>query len=159
MNRYLWPLIFIILISCGTETGNPFTTSSGNSGEAPVSDGTTTMIYQVVVSSCKKIAQCYSSNLSESTCISKVLSDGKFDTELGLSDGIYNTTQEMINAETANSITPNQSESDQCKADISALNCSDSEVVNAYDISSPNDFGSLFEIIPTGAGSCNDIFN
>lgn len=144
-------LLLLLLVGCGTETGNPITPSSPASGE----DGTTTSTEGILEKVCEKIESCYS--VKESTCKTNTLEEDGFDDAFDIAD--YDDLQAIVDAETAGDLSVTSTSAvTQCKTDIENLSCSDSEVVNAYSTSSPNDYSNMADIIPTNAGSCQDIF-
>jgi hypothetical protein len=148
-------IIMFILISCGTETGNPLTEPQTSIGE----DSPSTKSGLVLSVACNKLYECYSGYITLSNCEIGIFAQDNFDTVLGLIDGIYLTASEIVAAEVGGKISGNQNELSQCLTDINSLSCSDNEVVNSFDINSSTDYSNAFQIIPTGAGSCNDIFN
>jgi hypothetical protein len=155
--KLLFIICYLFLFSCGTETGNPITkTSNGNPDAGADQESTASEL--VFGKSCDILFSCYPSSMTLSSCGVSFLAQDGFDTVLGITDGLYVTGKEIVDAERSESLTPNTTEFDQCLADIGNLSCSDNEVVNAFDDSNPSDFSNAFKIIPTGSGSCNDIF-
>jgi hypothetical protein len=157
--KFIILLLSLMVSSCGTETGNPFIDYFGNTATSynpGVVLNTDTAV--VVYYACSKLTECNSSTLDYSDCETALLTLDTFDTELGLVDGVYTDNQAILDAEDGNTITPNETESAQCLSDLLALGCSDSEVTNAFDSNSPSDFSNAHQVIPAGAGSCNDMF-
>ena len=152
------------MLSCGTEVGNPLTvfqsgTDDSDEPENNDSDASlTTFSANLEVVVCTKLSECYASTLTEKNCLSAIPAVDGFDIELGLVGANYNSLSDVKTAESNSLITPNSTSSAQCLNDIKALTCTDSEVINAYDISNPTDYSNLYLITPVGAGSCNDVF-
>lgn len=157
LNSFLISVLLLI-ISCGTETGNPFLDgepSGGNDSQ----NGLITLSEQVLNSSCEKLVNCYSSVLTKENCLTGLKLQVNFDTEFGLTDGVFSDFQAIIEAEAEEVLVASGPKVNQCRQDIENLLCSDNEVTSAFDTNFPSIFSSSYNLIPTGAGSCNDIFN
>ena len=149
--KYL--LLIFLFLSCGTETGNPI--EEDDSGQALPGDSVDYFTFNLADNVCDKLIECYSEVSDVSACIQKVLSVDGFDLALNLSS-TYSDLNEIYTDEKNSTISKNSTESSQCIADIKALSCSDSEVINAFDSSSPNDYSNTANMVPTNAGSCQD---
>ena len=133
-----------LLLSCATETGNP----SANSNPAEL-----TTLETLRNTACEKLVQCYAS-LDADDCIAGVNATTNIDTELGLTIGQYFNYQAAINGEISGAIGSTGAAATQCDSDLSALVCGSAEVLNAYSAGAPADFSNVFELFPSGAGSC-----
>jgi hypothetical protein len=150
MIKILNLLILCICIGCGTETGNPLLDPDHLNSDQPVVGLLETM--------CLKLSKCHA-GLTFNICESNVLLQDNIDTAIGLGDGIYTSYQAIIDAESNGEISENRLPTVQCYLDITNMKCNDSEVTNAYDIANPTDFTSVYKLLITGAGSCQDMFN
>ena len=148
--KYL--LLVFLFIGCGTETGNPIQEGSVMPGDSTNSD---LLTYRLADNVCDKLIECYDEVTSVSDCINQVLSVDGFDDALDLNSS-YSNLREIFNDERDSVLTSNSTEAAQCITDINALSCSDSEVINAFNSSSPNDYSNTPNIVPTNAGSCQD---
>jgi hypothetical protein len=149
-----------MIMSCGTEVGNPLTALNNEGSDDPVDSDASLSLFSSNLETgvCTKLFECYSSTLSKVACLNAISIVDGFDTELGLDGGNYNSLSDIKTAESSSLITPDSTSSSQCLSDISALVCTDSEVINAYDISNSTNYSSFYLIVPSGAGSCNDVF-
>lgn len=153
MKKYF--LILLLLCGCGTETGNPI-----NSGEFSSGTNEDTVYFSNTLAEtiCNKLIACFSDITDLTSCKEEIENETGFDSALSLGSS-YSSLELILEAEKTSKIALNSTESAQCKTDIENLNCSDSEVINAYDSSSPSDYSQVANIIPVNAGSCQDAFN
>lgn len=149
--KYLFFILYF-LMSCGTEVGNPIQDGNLQAGEPT---GATT-VFPILQSICDKVSECYSVDL-EVCATSSLLVDG-FDSVLNLGTTNYTNLQEIVDDELLGVISANSTFETQCQSDIENLLCSDSEVIAAYNPAAPNDYSSMFRIIPIGGGSCQDVY-
>ena len=152
--KYL--ILFLLLCSCGTETGNPI--SEDDSGQALPGDGITYFTLTTADNICDKLIECYGEITDVSACIEKLKTIDGFDTALDLEDD-YSNFNDIYLDEKNSVFTINSDYNQQCQSDINGLTCSDSEVINAYDSASPNDYSNVPNIIPVGSGSCQDVLS
>ena len=146
--KYL--LLVFLFIGCGTETGNPI------QGGGLFQGGQVSLFtYRLAESVCEKLIECYDEVISVNDCIKEVEDIDGFDIALNL-DSNYTDLNDIYIDESGSVITSSSTEAAQCITDINALSCSDSEVINAFNSSSPNDYSNTANIVPTNAGSCQD---
>lgn len=152
----------------GTDTGNPTTSSEGdtgdtgdsgsNGGDNPVSaDATPTGAVQISVALCSVLTPCYTS-LSETNCEAGVLAATNLVDEFGLSTADYADLQAVSSAEAASTIAPNSTLLTTCLDNIDALTCTNAGVLTAYNPSNPNNFENVEDMIPAGTDSCGGVY-
>ena len=149
MKRILiWNLILIL--SCGTETGNPVHNSDLDNNN---DESFSSLLLQEI---CEKQTSCFIQNPSCSNLLR--LQDG-FDIKFGLNSSIYSTFEGIFEAVNSGEITININNQSQCLKDIKALSCTDTEVQEAFNSSNSSDYTNSYKIIPTTSNSCNDLFD
>jgi hypothetical protein len=156
MKMILLVLTLLSLASCGTETGNPEATSGEGDQNLPQSGYQDTITGSIATLACQKVSSCYS--VTQETCLENIGTQDNFDQVLGLPDATYTNLLGVVFAEKNGSIIANTINSDNCKSDISNLNCSDQEVQDAFSNSSPNDFSKIYKVLPQIPGNCDSVF-
>ncbi|OFZ20243.1 MAG: hypothetical protein A2X94_15320 [Bdellovibrionales bacterium GWB1_55_8] len=143
-------LIFLLQACGGTEGGNP----ALNSETPSAADQAATEA--LIGAICKKLSSCFPS-ADETTCRAAIPLSTDIDTEIGLPEG-FGTYDSIIQAEKNGSIVPNPTARNVCITDLGTLGCENAAVQSAYSDAAPDDYSSVFEIIPTGENSCIAIF-
>ncbi len=132
----------------GTDSGNPpppaSTGSSSDTGVASIENYI-----------CYKLSACFS--LEYESCYSGLRASSGIDTEIGLASG-YGTFQKIITDDGAGTITRSASALTTCTAAIYTLTCSSTAVQTSFSSGTPTDFSNIQNILPTGSGSCPDIY-
>ena len=153
----LFLLIFILLLGCGTEVGNPLTeyTSGTDNGEddansVPSDDEDHPLVARV----CGTLTRCYPS-LKDQECREHILDVDKFDTRLGLDKDNYQNLKE-ITLDT--NLVVNTVNAEACLVSIEQLSCSDSEIISAYNENNPDRFDNTYKVIPKSE-DCENYFD
>lgn len=153
--KYLLLFILILPLGCGTETGNPLVEGE-LSNDSP---GTTTTVQRVVQQVCRKLSECYGNDFDQTNCMDNLSRVDNFDVALGLNEADYTSADDIHYAEIDGYITADYIRSAQCILDISFLECTDTEVMDAYDPLDPNNYDNTYKAVPIKANSCQDVYN
>ena len=115
-----------------------------------------TETYQVVQTSCKKLMDCDGSVVLKE-CIEQSYPIKTFAAPLGLPPA-YNNAElaEIITDEVNEVIVPDGDNANDCRADIGVLQCTDQEVIDAYDTGLANPYENLSGMLPA---SCLGVFD
>jgi len=134
-----------LLISCGTDTGNPGVVQSNDGFDQ--SGGLATHSTMVVTSVCKILVSC-NAGLTKEICTVEVNAREDMVSTLGLSKEEFATLEEVKKAEMDKSLNTNQDKAKICLVDIQSLACVDEQVVNAFDLESDQPFSNVETIVP-----------
>jgi len=116
-----------LLLGCGTDTGNP-----GIAANNPQNGMSSKYFADAVVSyTCDKLAACHP-NLSAYQCRVGLYAVENLDNEFGLDPGQYPYWAAVLVAEYNGEIKPESSAAGACLREISALQCGDQRVIDAY---------------------------
>ena len=148
IKSFVIMLLWISLVGCGTDSGNP----------GIISDTTSEPIAQDYVGEviCEKLAQCDSVNTS--TCRSSLLSAAGITAHLGLDPLAYTTLGDALRAGTNGQLRVDSAELNSCQNAIAALACSSSLVTSAYSSSQPADFNQTYILLSAGS-SCSQFLS
>ncbi len=157
--KYL--IIILLLISCGTEVGNPWDDSDdggeGGFNDVPVDDETSLFVEKLVSTTCSKLASCFPDTVTISVCHASIEAIDGFDERLGLGSS-YSDLSDIEEAEEAETIISDSDYSKSCLDEIDSLACGDPEVVLSFDETSPSDYSNTFEIISSSSTNCVNVF-
>ena len=157
--KYLF--ILLLLISCGTEVGNPWDDSDdggeGSFNDSPSDDDTSLFVERLVSTTCSKLVSCFPDTVTISVCHASIEAVDGFDERLGLGSS-YSDLSDIEEAEEAENIIANSNYSGNCLDEISTLACGDSEVTLSFDEASPSDYSNTFEIISNISSNCTNVF-
>ena len=144
-------LFYVILLSgClkGTGSGNPLV------GTPIDNDGSIRTVYgtQLRNNICLLILSC-STGLDINDCKTSIGELTTYAPKLGLTDAL--TFEEIIDEEYSENITANSDASELCDQGVSAFDCSDPEVINAYDNALANPYTNSDQLL---IPACEDVF-
>jgi len=108
---------------------------------------------QLVESICSRMNACVN-DFDQTLCLVSILFTEQLHDEFGVSSTL--AMQEIVEELDEGNLTASSSHFDDCVTDIAAVSCTDIE--DAYDSGTPDDFENLEDFIPTGSSSCEGIF-
>lgn len=135
-------LVFsFILVSCGTDTGNP--------GMTPVSgeDGASEFMPSFVEGTCNKLKFCHT-EMDLRECGPKLIQEANMPLALGFLDLEFKNLTEVYQAEVRREILPHASFSDQCLLNIQAITCDHPSMNEAYRTGNIRPFEKTHNIVP-----------
>ena len=104
---------------------------------------------------CSVLDHC-SAQVPFNICMSGVLSVNGIGSKLGLAPGMDDPYSALESAESSGVISANLTAANTCVDTINNLNCTDPNVLNAYNPSSSNPFSAVPNMIPVG--DCGQVF-
>jgi hypothetical protein len=126
----------------GTETTNPFSTQASS---------------EILYTICSVLDRCNGpSQVPFNVCMSGVPTVGGIGSRLGLAANAFNPYSTLENAESSGAITANLAAANTCVDTINNLQCSNTNVVNAYNPASSTPFAAVALMIPISA--CGQVF-
>ncbi len=145
-------LIFFMLTSCGTDTGNPSVTSS-NPPQNLISGPFTTQLANIM---CQRLTQCFSP--APTNCNSQIMSESHISSSLSLNENTYKNLNEIQTAIDSKVLSVNTEKINTCMNSIYNLNCQSTTIQSAYNNSDVENISEIWRLLQVST-SCQQIFN
>ncbi len=147
---------FLFLCACrpiGTGTGNPATTSNGET--VTTDPGSPLYEFNMLEASCAILMKC-NDDLNMKDCLAGAGAETEIDDEIGITPHVFIDFAEIMEAERQGQFSENAAAKHDCITDMLVLRCDSTAVKNAYDIAHTSDpFAGLAEMFPV---SCAKVF-
>jgi len=143
-------LLFLlsILVSCGTDTGNP-----GETARAGLGQDRLLFVNRFVEATCLQIQSCHEDQ-SITDC-EALYTEQNMPASLGWGESDFENLNGVLGFEMGGQITPNEETANSCLEEIKNLSCETSEMREAFDGDSTRPFEKANRVIPA---RCQSVF-
>jgi len=143
-------LLFLlsILVSCGTDTGNP-----GETARAGLGQDRLYFVDRFVDAACLKIHSCRE-NMAIRDC-EALYTEPNMPASLGWRESDFENLNGVLGFEMGGQITPNEEVANSCLEEIKNLSCETTEMREAFNGDSTRPFENANRVIPT---RCQSVF-
>lgn len=150
-------IFLLILLSCGTETGNPVRSVAQNGPSAEIGSANYSASFRIISELCHKLNSC-DSNLSRETCLDQIYPLSSIAPRLGIPDSTYNDFEAVIDAELNDEITNNPDNVIDCINTFMDYECDGVEITGSYNSNAPTNFTQIHLLLANDLSTCGGVF-